>query len=252
MWWDSVGALMYIYYNDGTSTQWVNTNNVSGGIAEAPTDGKVYARQGSTASWQATTAAGTAGTGSIVAINFYTSSQTITIPAGATKALVQMSGASGGSGGVSNNNSLGTGAGGYLEKYLTGLTAGNTLVYTQGAAGAAGASNAAGGNAGTTTLASGTQSISTLTCNGSNGTTNVYTGPISVGGTASGGDFNLTGMRGANGMAPDPVNDNGAFPGAAGATMYSYGANGIGDVRPSAGLAGNAGQTGGCQIWWYA
>jgi len=72
-----------------------------------------------------------------------------------------MSGATGGSGGI-NANGTGAATGGsggaaYLEKYLTGLTPGNTIVYTEGAGGAAGTSG--GGNAGNgtaSTLASGT------------------------------------------------------------------------------------------------
>jgi hypothetical protein len=246
LWWDSVGALLYLYYQDPTSTQWVNINN-SGGIPEAPTDGKIYARQGSTASWQAAAAAGTAGTGSIVAINFYTSSQTITIPAGATKAFVQMSGASGGSGGVSNNVSGGSGAGGYLEKYLTALTAGNTLVYTQGAAGTAGAAgNSTGGNGGVTTLASGTQAIGTLTCNGSNGTT--YGSPVgaNLGGTASGGDLNL---QGQSGQSPPTITSAGNQTPVGGARFFSLGANG---VNSASSVAGNAGNPGTLKITWYA
>jgi hypothetical protein len=87
----------------------------------------------------------------------YTSSQTITVPAGATKAYVRMTG-------QGNDN----GAAGYLEKHFIGLAPGKTLVLTIGSP---------------TTLASGTQSIGTLTCQ--SGDT----------GTASGGDVNVTGFN---------------------------------------------------------
>lgn len=33
LWWDSTAALFYIYYNDGSSSQWVNTNNIAGVLA---------------------------------------------------------------------------------------------------------------------------------------------------------------------------------------------------------------------------
>jgi hypothetical protein len=53
LWFDSVGVSLYVWYVDGTGT-WVEANNSNGsapGLAEAPNDGQVYARQGSTASW---------------------------------------------------------------------------------------------------------------------------------------------------------------------------------------------------------
>jgi hypothetical protein len=43
LWWDSVGAQLYISYNDGTSTQWVIANNTQG-LIDAPTDGAFYGR----------------------------------------------------------------------------------------------------------------------------------------------------------------------------------------------------------------
>lgn len=176
-------------------------------------------------------------------VNFYSGSQTITIPAGFTKALVKMWGATGGSGGVNSGDSAGTGAGGYLEKFLTGLTPGNTLVYTQGAAGTAGASTpTAGGNAGTTTLASGSQTISTLTCNGSIGTVIGTTSATagSTGGAASGGDINISGQSGQ-------ATSGAGASGAGGCTFYSRGADGVG---AAGNLAGNAGNPGGLQITW--
>ena len=179
--------------------------------------------------------------GRVVAVNIYSSSQNITIPS-ATQAYVQMWGATGGSGGVSNSTSNGTGAGGYLEKYLDGLTSGNTLIYTQGAAGAAGTSGGGAGNdAGPTTLASGTETIGTLTCNGSNGTINGATGPISYGGTATDGDINITGQTG--------VGTNAGNLQIGGMTFYSSGADG---VHSTSSAAGNPGNPGGLKIVWYS
>src|SRR5438445_5455252 len=80
---------------------------------------------------------GSGTSGTLVSIVTYSSTQTITIPAGATKAFIRMWGATGGSGGISSAVGAGgattgnTGAGGYLEKYLTGLTPAATLAYTQ-------------------------------------------------------------------------------------------------------------------------
>lgn len=51
MWFDSVGLQTYVWYVDPNSQQWVSMNNQSGNIGEAPTDGSVYGRRGSTASW---------------------------------------------------------------------------------------------------------------------------------------------------------------------------------------------------------
>jgi hypothetical protein len=97
--------------------------------------------------------------GTCIGVNFYSTSQTITIPASATKGFVEMWGRSGGSGTANGNvssgeASTGTGAAAFLRKILTGLTPGSTLIYTQGAAGAGGPAN--GGNGGASTLASGT------------------------------------------------------------------------------------------------
>lgn len=184
-------------------------------------------------------------TGALVTSLIYSSSQTVTIPASATQAFVRMGGATGGGGGGQNtpNPIGGVGAGGYLEKYLTGLTAGSTLVYTQGAAGTAGTAGGlgaggTGGTGGTTTLASGTQTISTLTCNGSPGSDGNGNG--SVGGTASGGDVNIKGQSGVNAAA------SGTAPG--GRNFFSVGIDGY---TPSGNVAGNPGNPGLLVIMWY-
>ena len=229
MWWDSVAALKYIWYQDPTSTQWVNTNNAAGGG------------------------------GGFIAFNSYSSSQTISIPVGATKALVELWGGTGGSGAANGSTAAntaaasgGSGAAGFLRKYLTGLAAGLNLIYTQGAAGAGGTTPANnGGNGGASSLASGTQTITTLTANGSTGSLgqSLYYGLGTAGGTAVNGDLNLTGQAG--GMATYDTNDMVIIGGDGGSTAYSFGARGV-TITGNASQAGNAGQTGGCQIWWYA
>ena len=181
--------------------------------------------------------------GGLVAIITYVASGPITIPAHATRGWVRMwggTGASGagqadGSGGV--YASAGVGSGGLLEAFLTGLTPGNTLTFTLGAAGVATAG--AGGNGGDTILASGTQTITTLTARGSHGTPLAAAqGPGSIGGSASGGDTNRTGQTGGPSI--------GAIPGVGGAFAYSHGPDGSTSVS-----IGNNGNPGGLVIAWF-
>jgi hypothetical protein len=47
LWWNSVDTQMYIWYNDGNTTQWVNATNAGFGAlnSDAPIDGHTYARK---------------------------------------------------------------------------------------------------------------------------------------------------------------------------------------------------------------
>lgn len=188
----------------------------------------------------------------LVTPNYYNSTQTITIPVNATRARIRLWGGSGGGAGrnASNTGTPGAGAG-YLEKFLTGLVAGNTLALTIGAAGAAGAiTPAAGGDGGNSTLASGTQTISTLTANGGKG------GPLgpsgayvaAVGGTASGGDINIPGQ--SAGFVGDLTTSN---PGDGIGGGMTGGGMSVGGNSKTTGTAavGNAGTVGGCIIDWF-
>jgi hypothetical protein len=116
-------------------------------------------------------------------------SQTITIPSSSAKIRL-----SGGGGSARGAGSCGAG-GGYLEKFLSGLTTGLTLALVVGAGG-----NPFGPfDGGATTLSSGTQSIATLTANGGAGRISAGTGgsvynmTAGLGGTAIGGDVNIQG-----------------------------------------------------------
>lgn len=51
MWWNTNDGNLYIFFNDGTSSQWVVANASNPSMPEAPTDGRTYLRQGSTQSW---------------------------------------------------------------------------------------------------------------------------------------------------------------------------------------------------------
>lgn len=186
---------------------------------------------------------------SILGVSYFNASQTITIPASATRAFIQMWGATGGSGGVSNGASGGTGAGGYLEKFLTDLTPGNTMTFVCGTGGTAGTSGGVGhdGGPGTvTTLTSGTQSIPGLTCNPSQGSAGA-TGPSptvgTVGGTATGGDLNAQGQTGVAGIQSEN------FLGSSGGeTFFSRGADGQANNGSAPGFPGTSG---GIKITWY-
>jgi hypothetical protein len=138
----------------------------------------------------------------------FTSNGTFTIPTGITALKVTVVG--GGGGGNSSwgqntdppANGTGGGSGATAISYLTGLTPGNTLAVTVGAGGtspnAYGGLGAAG-TGGSSTVASGTQSISTITGGGGAGggiLINNQGGLGGAGGTASGGTINIPGSRG--------------------------------------------------------
>lgn len=217
------------------------------GVAAA-SSGQVYVANGSgSGAWQSQTTTN----GAVKQVNLYNSTQTITIPTGVTRAFVKMWGGGGGSGGSNSSTfaSAGGGAGGYLESYLTSLAAGNTLSYTQGAAGAAGSTSGTSGTAGgNSILASGTQTITTLTANGGSPSVGSVTGTFAggAGGTATNGNIiNLTGQKG--GYAIIDATDSTWVPGIGGSTMYCQG--GYGCILGSSN--GNAGSAGGLLVYWY-
>jgi hypothetical protein len=193
--------------------------------------------------------------GTLSTITTYSGSQTITIPAGCTKGKVKMWGGVGGSGGIAvtaNGCSTGgVGGPGYLEKFLSGLTPGNTLAYTEGAAGAAGNNTGTNGTSGTDgVLASGSQTITTLTAHGSagslgNNANNTATAGT-VGGTAVNGDTNRTGQRGFPTITAGIV---GTVAVNGGTSPYSDGPPGV--AVSTAATAGNPGSVGGLIIEWY-
>ena len=194
------------------------------------------------------------GHGGLISLVYYAASATVTIPPLATRAWVRMWG---GSGGSASYYGAGAGAGGYLEKYLIGLGPGKTLAFTCGAAGAGGLGTAGSptsdGKDGTaSTLASGTQTIGTLTANAGKGVIyQSYQG--SLGGTATGGDVNVKGQNGTNSCNTYSFDVNGAnnggatFPGAGGSNFFSKGADGVVTYSTN----GNPGVPGGMIIAWY-
>lgn len=211
-------------------------------------------------------------------VDIRTASSTITIPTGATKLKVTLVGGGGGGGGCAAAAPRTGGSGGAAAvciKYLSSLTPGGTLALTIGAAGAAGASGAnAGTSGGDTTLASGTQSITTLTAAkgilGGAGTDPF--GANGAGGASTNGDLNISGGDGKNFYFVDATDNanisfmeggsnvfgQGGWTGGstnshgAGQAGKGYGAGGSGaytlDGTANAGGAGSAG----CAIFeWY-
>lgn len=201
----------------------------------------------------------TVGTGGLAGLTvskqIFTASGTFTVPAGVTSAKCTVVGAGAAGGGSTTGTAGGGGGGGGTAvKWLTGLTPGNTILVTVGTGGT-GVSNATGNAGGNSSIASGTQTIGTVTGNGGGGGTSGGSG--GGGGASSGGDLNSTGQDGNNGL-------NASFGGAGGcSTMggsgrgataftgqagYLYG--GAGGGSQGATFAGGAGANGVVIIEW--
>jgi hypothetical protein len=150
--------------------------------------------------------------------------QEFIIPAGTLK-ITLMGGGGGGSTGRAgwNKNSISVGSygatGGIAIKLLTGLTAGRTLLITVGAGGTAGLpanGNPSAGTGGTSSVASGTQPITTVSATGGgggrvvpNGSNSTVFGANGVPGIGVGGDLNIEGGGSTKGLnsayyAPSP------------------------------------------------
>ncbi len=175
----------------------------------------------------------------------FTGGGTFTIPTGVSslKVTVVAGGGAGGGSTAAPVNGSGGGAGGTGIKWLSGLTPGLTLTVTVGAGGTGVASNS--GNPGaTSSVASGTQSITTITTNG--GTGGVATGSTSngvAGGAAgTGGDINMGGGGSQPGIAL--VGGGGGNSIFGGAAQPNTGTPGNAGVAPGAGGGGSSGAAG--------
>jgi hypothetical protein len=170
--------------------------------------------------------------GTISSTSAFVSSTTFTIPSGKTVVKVTVVGGGGGGGGY--NAAGGGGAAGTAVSYLTGLTAGNTLTITVGNGGTGGGN--ANGNAGaTSSVASGTQTITTVSATGGSGGPGVNTSGTQgtsgggAGGSGSGGNLNMTGGSGSGGIL---IWDTISYPG-----------QGMISSLQNYGLGGNAAQS---------
>jgi|ERR1051326_1588807 hypothetical protein len=194
---------------------------------------------------------------------FFTSSGTFTIPSGVTSLEVYVTGAGGAGGGATtttNASGTGGGGGGTAIKWLSSLTPGNTLTVTIGTGGT-GVANAVGNGGTSTTLASGTQTITTLTGGGGAGGANTGNIAGGLGGGATNGDINLIGgqpdaLRLTNsgsvgGFSYWGAGGNGGFNGAGSAASNCGGGGGGAGGGAGGTVAGGSGANGCVLIKWY-
>lgn len=189
-------------------------------------------------------------------VQAFISTGTFTIPTSVTSVKVTLVGGGGGGGGSTvTNNGGGGGSGGIAVKYLSGLTPGNTIAVTVGAGGT-GVSTATGNAGASSTIASGTQTITTVTAlPGSGGFVVAASSPGGSGASVStNGDINGAGNPGGNSLATNVGGGGGGtFLGGAGNPAGSSAGNpavaNTGSGGSGAGAAGNAaGGTGGSGI----
>jgi hypothetical protein len=159
----------------------------------------------------------------------FTSSGTFTIPTGVTALKVTVIG---GGGGGHRGYDVGGGGGGTSTKWYTGLTPGNTITVTVGAGGATqNSGNNNGVNGGTTSISSGSQSISGISAtgglSGGNTSSGFGTQGYGLGGRGSSGDLNGGGggsISTRNGGAPNGGDTTNNY----GTSGSQYGFGGIG------------------------
>jgi hypothetical protein len=150
--------------------------------------------------------------GQLIGIRLLTSTADLeyTLSAGATALVVQLVGGGAGGAGIPATSAGtaaaggGGGAGGFVQRYITGLLPGTTFLYRCGFAGQGGAEGVNAGVAGSETIFDGANNY--LQANGGSGGGSMNAGSSIVfasggqGGTALGGDLNLTGMAGDPGF----------------------------------------------------
>ena len=192
-------------------------NGTTAPLAVAPsTSGNVLTSNGTT--WTSATPA-TSLPG--VLSQVFTASGTFTIPTGVSAIKVTIIGGGGGGGGyrAACSSTAGSGGGGAAlsVQYFTGLTPANTLTVTVGAAGTAGVNQGNGTAGGTSSIASGTQTITTASANG---------GGAGIGASASNATtFGAAGAASTSGVAYSLVGYAGTLPYSA-ACVGNVGGNG--------------------------
>lgn len=167
----------------------------------------------------------------------FSATGTFTIPAGVTSVKVTVLGGGGGGGGSTATVIGGGGASGsWAIKWLTGLTPGLTIAVTINGGGGGGVNNAAGTAGGSVNIASGTQTITTITAPGGGGGasgTSLQAGGV-PGAVATNGDINVGGNPGMWATAAT------TFPGNGGTSPYGSGGSGnngtVGSSLPGTGF----------------
>lgn len=178
----------------------------------------------------------------------FTANGTFTIPTGVTALKVTVVG--GGGGGPVGGN-FGGGGGATAIKWLTGLTAGNTLAVTIGAGGAgkvSTGSQASGNAGGNSTVASGTQTITTITGGGAPATDSSVS--LQSASTATNGDINIgsrpffsNGQNSLFGFGGAFVNSN------TGGAATGYGAGGANGGSQGCGYSNSTSGTAGIVVF---
>lgn len=196
----------------------------------------------------------TTGFGGLASVQYFTSSGTWTKPTGVTKVMVEVLGAGGGGSRHDSNAALvnAGGAGGYAKKLLD-VSSVTSSTITIGTGGTGAATQGVGSAGGASSWADGVNT--NVVGNGGEGGTNASyptLGTSGAGGTATGGDFNFTGMNGSiwsgNSGAVGTPQGGSTFYGFGGWQHYGYraasnsdgigyGSGGSGGYTPSA--AGN-------------
>jgi hypothetical protein len=183
-------------------------------------------------------------TGQIIAGSFnfvpFTSSGTFTVPAYVYKLKATVVGGGGGGGGSAYTNSggAGGGGGGGCAIKILSVSPGDTFTVTIGPGGTAGSSsNGTGGTGGNSSFVGGSYNI---VGNGGNGGTGGNNLPAlgGIGGSASGGDLNLTGGGGGSGF--NDSNSGRNTPGNGGGAAF-IGAGARGNTAASANSGGGGG-----------
>lgn len=209
--------------------------------------------------WSMKSGGAASGGGGPTGIQVFNTSGTWTKPAGVTKVIIKVQGGGGGGGGsVPSESGSGGGGGGYCEKFID-VTAIASETVTVGGGGAGGIGGPFVGGSG----ANGGTSSFGAHCTGNSGTKGLYS-TISdlggAGGTATGGNINIPGIRGSR----SEVDSNDMFPDGGDAFMGSgsraakngfdpddagnYGGGGAGGFNQSPGANGGDGVV---IVWEY-
>lgn len=206
-------------------------------VAPPASNGQVLASSvGGTMSW-ATIPAG--GPGILIGILYITSTTgTVSFAAGTTSVLVRAIGGGGAGGGVKNIGGCGTtadnaggggGAGGYCEGFVSGLGPGSTYQINIGAGGIGVATCGAVSGGATVVTITGPNTV--FTANGGAGGPSYETGaagsyPGGAGGTAVGGNLNITGSTGGYASISTTGTD-GVFAGCGGNSSFGSGGSSV-------------------------